>query len=323
MSLEQMRILQSPEGDASPGGAAPAGGEPPAATPAPGAPEPDAALSFDQIESLLSYDPFSKEKPGPADGGGGNPPDPATNGQPPTPGAPGGAAAPQNPPQPPAPPGAPTDTELLNAKIAELQTQLTALKSPPGGQPPGGAPAAPGGQPPAGQEESEVPPYDFTIPPQLMQLLDSENPTERQQGYGALLKGTAQVVHKTLMGQMVQVVSEMSRAIPSVINEQLQSYQTAQAIFQDFYGEYKDLNRPELRGLVQETAKQVMTETGLKTWGPALRQAIAARVYGVLGRQLPGMSRPPAAPPVIPAGGAPRVAGAPSAADDIATTLFG
>jgi hypothetical protein len=80
--------------------------------------------------------------------------------------------------------------------------------------------------------------------------------------------------------------------------------QQAETIDRDFYGTYPQLNQPALRQVVATVARDVIASRGNDgSWNPALRDAIAQRVFGLLQATQGGQPGAPAAfaPPAAPA----------------------
>ncbi len=280
-------------------------------------------VDFEMVSEALSFDPFESEAEAGTSPDGGQvekPPEPGTQAteQQEVKGTKTGSEAEVKEDTPPVA-AQPTPGEenpelkLLRDQVEALQTAIKA------GQPAPAAPAAPA-------KEDTTPDYQFTIPTELMSLLDSENVTERQQGIGLLSQGVARTVHQTLMGEVNAIVQGQ---IPTLVQGMITQQAQAQTIFTDFYEKYPALNKPELRSLIVSTGKEVMTETGANAWSPTLRDTIAQRVLSIV-----GSGAAPVVPPVVKTpnqpynsnnGGARPVT--PTGADgeiaDINDTLFG
>lgn len=252
-----------------------------------------APLSSEEIGALFTFNPFKLEPTLPAAEAGASAPGPAA-----PPAEPPAAAAAANP-----------EAALLKQQLDQAMLLLQQYQQQPQ-QPPGA-------KPPEGQPSGEaIPPYNFTVPPQLMQMMESENPAERQQAIGAVMQGTAQAVHKTLLQEFGKVM----QGIPALMQAAIQQHSAAQEVFNDFYGTYKELNRPELRQLVVGVAQQVIQESRATGWSPQLRDAVAGRIFQLLGHK-PAQTPPVGAPPII--GGTPARMGSPgrTLADDIKSLL--
>lgn len=277
-------------------------------------------IDFDMVESALSFDPFESAEEDPSPDGGKEAkasPEPGTQVE---------TQQEENPPktgpvEPPmatepeakAPPEPTPDPELalLKSQVETLQTALKAVPQTP--------------QPSAEKPKDDTPQYQFTIPTELMSLLDSENSAERQQGIGLLSQGVARTVHQTVMEQVGQIVQNQ---IPSMMQGMITQQTQAQTIFQDFYDKYPTLNRPELRQLIVSTGQQVMQESGAQDWSPTLRDAIAQRVLAIVGSgPTPAPTPTPRTVPAYVPNSAGARPGAPTgvAAEiaDISDTLFG
>jgi hypothetical protein len=132
--------------------------------------------------------------------------------------------------------------------------------------------------PTAPPKAQELPNYMFDIPPQIQNLLQSEDPVEQSRGLSALIAGMAKTVHS-------HVRSEYEERLKGAVQEARQTFASdtqragiAQQVFNDFYGTYPQFNRPELRDLVANATKSVVEETKASQWSAGLRDKIAERV---------------------------------------------
>lgn len=168
-----------------------------------------------------------------------------------------------------------------------------------------------------------VPPYQFEIPQQLMQMLDSEEPTDRMQGLQYLMQGLARSVHRTMLEQTQGM---MTAYVPSQLQQYTQQQEQISTVRNDFYSTNTDLNVPELRPIVSQIAAQVMQEQNAQGWTPDLRDAIAQRVRAVLSygqtSQQPTPAQTEQPPQLLDQGSRGPVQGK-TVQDDIINTLFG
>jgi len=213
-------------------------------------------------------------------------------------------AAPTSQADPPAgketPPTDP-EKELLRQQLATLQAQMQAQAAAPQAQ--------------QQQAQDTLPPYAFNIPPELLQLMYSEDPTERQQGLTAYAMGIARTVHS-------QVRDEYQQVMQSAIQQAIASTQQAQQVRQDFYGKYPELDKPELYPVVQAVAQQVAAQTGANSWTPEFRDAVGERVRALIQPQAqPQPPRTPASGQATAGNGRPAVGQKPTMADEIAALL--
>lgn len=201
------------------------------------------------------------------------------------------ATQPNTPATPTAPaPGAapaagqltPEEAALLRQQVQDMRTALEVANRGGGGQEPGTGGQQPQTQTPAVQLPAHG--YAFNIPPQTAAMLTSENPQERIAATTALITGASRIVHE----QVVQSVrEEFGQVIPHVVSAIVEQRLQAKAVFDDFYGTFKELNRPELRTLIQQVGQQVRQEYGNPNWSPQLRDAIGTRVRQVLSGAAP------------------------------------
>lgn len=276
-------------------------------------------LSFDQIDSLLSFDPFNKdeaeasppaeETPAKQEEAAAAVPAEGAEEQPPSQEAQPAEQAPQ--------PQEDHEKVFLRQQLENMQKVLDTLQ----------APKQPTQQQPT-EDDIPIPEYNFNIPEPLIQHLQSENPAEVQAGVRALAQGVAQTVHKQVVQQMASMVQSV---VPQMVQQGVASANTAKEIFSDFYGTYKELNVPSLYPLVVDVAQKVASEYHAKSWSPQLRDETARRVKALLTQgqapvttpQVP--QTPPAKPPAQFGGGGQRPAASQGSktSEDIMKTLFG
>lgn len=307
-------LLRAPDGE---GGGSPAAAAPapaPAAAPAPAsdpapaaAAEPPATVRTNigeigaDIQALFDYDPFSGEPAAaPAQ------PLPAAPAQPQAEPAAQQPAAPQvpdpaaTPAQPAAGPTQPDALAVIAQVLASQQQQLQQTQQ-----------TQQQAQQPQ-QPDVEIPQhgYQFNIPEPLINALASENPVERSQAVQAVMMTTARTVHQEVVRSLR---AEMARAVPNLIQGQIQEHQRRQAVFNDFYGKYPQFSDPRLRPVVVQTAQQIATARGFQGWSPELRDAVGAHLTqlfaAVGGQPMAPAAAPaaalPAAPVIVPSAARP------------------
>jgi hypothetical protein len=294
----------------------------------------------DELAAMLEYDPFDPQYAGDdsGDGQGADAPSQGDSGAGQDDGSVGQQADPN---AQPSQPSGQEDPAQLRQQLDEALRYIHQLREGQG-QAQGQQGAQPGqdGQMGANQQgqdgqQEPLPNYQFQIPDQLLQMMDSDDPAQRKQALTYLGQGVAQSVHQMVRQEMAQKMGRMQQELPQTIQQQQAAQAQQKQIFDDFYGTYQDLNRPELRPTIVEVAKAVAGEYQQRgvpvSWGPEFKQAVANRVYQVLGRQ-PGQQ--PAAQPQQPqrqpsqprnfGGNARRGVGqADSEQADIERTLFG
>lgn len=147
-----------------------------------------------------------------------------------------------------------------------------------------------------------VPEYDFQIPDQLMVGLNSEDAGERKAAVAMLIKGTSQAIHRTVAATVSSVVKNLQSQIPAMIQQQAQTVQQSQSIFNDFYDKYPQLKKPELFKVVEMIADQHIKSVGATAWSEKLRDEIGAKVLGTLGipvTQAPQIQQPAVGQPAM------------------------
>lgn len=141
---------------------------------------------------------------------------------------------------------------------------------------------------PAPRPEDQLPQYEFSMPPEMIALLQSENIEDRVKALLMMGTGVAQSVHRRLREEYRGHMSEGLKTYESQFNNRIQQVQSAQRIYNDFYGTYPQLQRSELIPVVQRVTDSVTAELG-NNWGPQIRDEIARRVFAVIASvQMPG-----------------------------------
>jgi hypothetical protein len=154
----------------------------------------------------------------------------------------------------------------------------------------------------------ETPAYEYTIPDQIVDGLRSEDPQHTRLAIMALVKGAGQSIHQEVVKAMR---AEIQQSIPDMVQTQVQTQDSSQQIFNDFYGTYPQLNNPAFHGMVHAVAAEVMQRPGHNQWNAQTRDAIYGEVVGqinaAMGQTAPaGTPVPPtSAPQVTPQGSGP------------------
>lgn len=254
---------------------APSSPTPSPASPAPGtaapagvaASEPAPSQEVD-IQALMRFDPFTPEPAAP---------EPATQ-EPVSPEQPPAPVAGDAPASAPAAPMVAPGEEPVEVKIARLEGELAALRTPP----------QPAQQP---KDESDpIPAYNFTVPDQLMQMLGSESVEERKTGIQHVMRGTARAVHQL-------VLQEVASTLPSVISMMTQQAIKSAEVQQRFYSKYPALKDEVFRPAILSVAQTILKERKASEWSDELGDAIASAVFKRLGIvQAPPQAAPAPAP---------------------------
>lgn len=121
--------------------------------------------------------------------------------------------------------------------------------------------------------------YNFQIPEPVLQALDSEDPADRQRGITHLLNGVAHTVH-TRVRQELQAVQQI---FPEYASQAVSAHLQRQAIREDFYTEFPQLNKKEFVETVKTTIQTVMAEDKVTEWTPQVRDKAGKRVLTALG----------------------------------------
>jgi hypothetical protein len=148
----------------------------------------------------------------------------------------------------------------------------------------------------------------FRIPPEIQAMLQSEDVEKQHQGLAALVGAVGQTVHKNVRQEILSQRESLRNELRTAITRDAEMAQQARSVFNDFYGTYPELNKPELRGLVESVSRAVVAETKAQQWSADLRDKIGGKVRSILGSVVQN-PQPPAessgAPPAAPTQAAP------------------
>jgi hypothetical protein len=181
-------------------------------------------------------------------------------------------------------------------------------------------------QPPAPTEApDEVPSYLYEIPQPMLQAIYAEDPAMRAKGLQLLVAATARAAHRGLLETVRKEIGSAVSGTETRMQQHMASQQQAQAVHNDFYGRYPQLNNPALVPLVVQVAQRLGTEQKVRAYTPAFGDAIAAAVVAAVQGIAPTVAKPTAKPQPAVFGGNARPA-APksksSLSDEIAEMLF-
>jgi len=180
-----------------------------------------------------------------------------------------------------------------------------------------------GGKEEPKEEGVKIPAYNFNIPDKLVEALTSTEVPVFKQGVIALIQGMAGAVHAQMINHVSEMFEPKFRSIPEQIMQTLQAQAQNNAVADDFYGKYKELNHPQLHGIVLQTATAIAKEKNLTGWSEELRDETAKRVKDIIAVATGGAgAAKPKAPATLPNGsGARTVKKTGTETDDIASTL--
>jgi hypothetical protein len=132
--------------------------------------------------------------------------------------------------------------------------------------------------------QEEAPPvYNFQVKQEIADALGSEDAAARAAAVNAIANGVAQTVHAQIRSESA---ARTQRVVQDYVARHLTQRTTQQAIAQDFYGKYPQLDTPAKRAAVIAVAQQVYD--GSSPWSPKLRDKIANTVAAELGISLAG-----------------------------------
>lgn len=135
----------------------------------------------------------------------------------------------------------------------------------------------------AGQQEDNIPPYVFSIPPEIVTAIQSEDPREAATGIQGLVSGVARGVHQTVLATvMQQIAPQIIQAAVGHIQRSQEVQTQHQETRKDFYSRYKEFDRPDLHDWVASVATRLAAETGASTYSPQFGDALAQRLRAIM-----------------------------------------
>lgn len=266
------------------------------------------------LEEILRFDPFGPPPATPPVTPPAATPAPTIATPPPTP-AP--QAAPPAPTPPPAPP-APAAPDPRDARIADLEQKINALRGaitaqqqqPNGATAPGAANAAAPAEEPIEFPQTD---YQIGIPDAMIAGLAAEDPAVRKQNMEALVRGTAKIIHAEVIKMMRK---EVDTRLPGRFQQLFQVQQEHQRIRDDYFGKFP--THRNFAPLVSQITSQVLQAYGNPPWSEAVRDMVGSQVNNYLmAAMAAGQAPPMTAPQVVPP--APGQVPAPAAPAPVAT----
>ncbi|WP_417436496.1 hypothetical protein [Idiomarina abyssalis] len=176
----------------------------------------------------------------------------------------------------------------MNAAMQQMQQQAEQA----------GQQVAPAAQTPEAQQKARheavagrLPPYQFQIPDSVMSKMGSDDPAQIRAGLGEFAQGVAQVTHYNMSMQMeerleamkAELLQESVQTFKQTTQAEQQEQQQKTAVFEDFYGKFPELNKPEMQLFVQTQAKLLAQQYGVQQWNPQFRDQLGEHVKKVLG----------------------------------------
>lgn len=174
-------------------------------------------------------------------------------------------------------------------------------------------------------EGNEVPEYNMQIPDEIMGAIRSEDPQEAAKGVNALANGLAVTIHKRVLSEFSQKMSTMQQGLPQAIQQVVALERHNKAVFDDFYGTYKQFNNPQLYPIVLAEAQKLSKETGAKGYSQAFKKVLASRLTKLLQSATAPAQSPAQAPakqPEFNGGSNSRGAMAPAGNAEVADLMF-
>ncbi len=190
----------------------------------------------------------------------------------------------------------------LRQQVSQMQGMLQAFRM----QGQGGQPQPSQGQAPQQAQGQPQPQYRFRVPDEAMVGLRSENDSEYRGVIENLLNGVAQNIHTNLTQEFR---AHVAQTVPSMIQTSQQTRGQQEAVYNDFYASFPDLNNPGVKGIVLGVAQQMARE-GHVQWNDGFRNALGHRVRATLQQYAPEQARANAQPAAQPTPQALRGSGA-------------
>lgn len=236
----------------------------PSSSSVPEAPPPslddEGALSPDRLREILNFDPFL------VGGDGGS-----------------REVAPVEQPAPSAretePPASQPGEDPRDQELADLRRQVAEARQ---YQPPQ-QPAQPQQMGQGTPKELPLPPYQFTIPAQLLAMLRSEDEGQFREGLNLTLTGIAQSVHKTIRHEVEARERALMKAVNQFVQNSIRTGIAQREIAKDFYTQYPMLDRPGIRQTVATVVRDVWNEKRYQNWNSEWRDETARRVAALTG----------------------------------------
>ena len=242
------------------------------------APSQDAPAAEPSVDDILKFDPFGPEgldkgeEESPKEDKVGDAGDGAEDGQPPK-------EKPSDSPK--------SDPEAANMQkaVEEMQKTLEEMKK-----------TREEPKKETKQQVDDIPSYLFDIPDQVVSMLGSEDPGEAKKGAAFLIASAGRSIHQSIRKEIVE---KFAPAFQKIMLQQvfgsLQQKDTQNSVRTDFYGKFPQYDKPELRPVVQEAAKALAKEMGVKQYGPEFRDALGERLGLLFASitQTPEVKQPP------------------------------
>lgn len=259
------------------------------------------------INEILAYDPFAEQEPAPPatddksvddsgkqvspeDDGGSKPPadsggDAGSKGaegesqKPPedSAGADDGTGSPQKPAESHDP--AEERIKALEEQLRQTSVALQNLQQGKEGQ----EPEKDAGKKPESEADSqpEIPSYEFQIPPQISEGIQSDDPQQRATALAQLVRGIGVEVHARVRQEFddkLRKTVEYQQTQQQQVQTQEQQKSQQEEIRKDYFSAYKNHDSDIIRPVVQRKAGEVFKEWNVQTWTPNVRDEIARRV---------------------------------------------
>lgn len=151
-------------------------------------------------------------------------------------------------------------------------------------------------QPQAQNQEPTLPTYMYQMPQEILAGFRSQDPAEVGQTLSKYTQMVGQNIHHQVRQEFNNSLRQIAMSIPQIVQGAIEKDRQQRAIHDDFFGTYKDLARPEIRQMVLQTALELAQAGGHKAWNSQLRDQVAQRVYGILGKA-PAQAQQPQAQP--------------------------
>lgn len=188
--------------------------------------------------------------------------------------------------QPPSEPQAPAGQTQLSPEQIRLQAGIEArdelLRQFAQQMQPAATPAAPAT--PAVDDLQTI--HNYQVPEQFLQGLRSEDPAQASQALNAYTGMVARTIHRAVRVDMEKKMTALiQQTLPKMVQQFYEHNTQTKAVYEDFYNNNKDLNKPELYPTIVNIALGMANDqkAGYTKWDQRFRDDLATRVRQVLG----------------------------------------
>lgn len=142
-----------------------------------------------------------------------------------------------------------------------------------------------------GKGKDTAPKFNLGIPPQILNAIRSDDPTESAAGLHAVINGVANAVWAESERMVQTAIQQLTEGFPRVIEQHSAMRDMQRKVHEDFYGKYPMFKSEAFGPLVQNVGVLVGQEFAQQgkpiQWGDAMRDAIAERLLTMFPQMRP------------------------------------